>query len=130
MAMNCENCGAEVFDGQRFCRSCGRPVSQYLEENVPTQMMQPGTQGQRSQADTAPPSNPYTSPVYTPPGYYQPIVPPVPMNQPYTPPRSRSGWVWIVALVGVVVFGFVVMGVFFLSRANRRPRGIPPPLPQ
>ena len=127
--MNCSNCSAEVFAGQRFCRSCGRPTEQHSEENVPTQMMPPA--GQRSPADTAPPASPYTSPVYTPPGYYQPVAPMSPVPA-YVPPRTRSGWGWIVAMVGIVVLSFIIMGVVFFSRAVRPSRetlGPPPPPP-
>jgi DUF4097 and DUF4098 domain-containing protein YvlB len=124
--MNCANCGAEVFAGQRFCRSCGRPTEQHPEENVPTQMMPPG--GQRSPADTAPPASPYTSPVYTPPGYYQPVAPMSPVPA-YVPPRTRSGWGWIVAMVGIVVLSFIVMGVVFFARIRPARTLTPPPPP-
>ena len=129
MPMNCDNCGAEIFSGQRFCRSCGRPTNHLTEENVPTQMMPPSLTAERLHTDTAPPSNPQTSPVYTPPGYYQPTVPPIQSVPQYVPPRTRTGWGWIIALVGAVVFSFIVMGVFFLARVVRRPRPPLPPLP-
>jgi Toastrack DUF4097 len=121
--MHCDNCGAEIFEGQRFCRSCGRPTERHSEENVPTQMMPPGG---RRPVDTAPPANPYTNPVYTPPGYYQPAVPVSPVPT-YTPPRTRSGWGWIVAMIGVVVLSFIVMGALFFARSRGRQRIGPPP---
>jgi hypothetical protein len=130
-SIHCENCGAEIFGGQRFCRSCGRPTSQFSEENAPTQAMPPsaavGTQ--RSPVDTGQPARPFTSPVYTPPGYYQP--PPAHLPVPtYTPPQARSGWGWIVGIIGVVILSLLTMGIFVISRIARRPnRRVPPPPP-
>jgi DUF4097 and DUF4098 domain-containing protein YvlB len=53
---------------------------------------------------------------------------------PYTPPRSRSPWGWIVALIAVFLIGAVGLGAFIINRASRRPvdRGVrvsPPPPP-
>src|SRR5215471_5891088 len=114
MAHNCRNCGAEIFTGQRFCRSCGRPTGEFLQEDPPTQMMQPGPPsdppgaapyGQAGygqgggQADTAP-QRPVTNPVYPPqPGYppppqqnyYQPgYIPQTPVHQ-YQYPQPQKG---------------------------------------
>ena len=129
ISIHCENCGAEIFGGQRFCRSCGRPTSQYSEENAPTQMMPPAAGTQRSPVDTAPPARPFTSPVYTPPGYYQPpplARAPVPT---YIPPQARSGWGWIVGIIGVVILSLLTMGVFVFQRVRPRPPRVPPPPP-
>jgi DUF4097 and DUF4098 domain-containing protein YvlB len=128
MSIHCENCGAEIFAGQRFCRSCGRPTNQYTEENAPTQMMPPSATAQRAPVDTAPPARPFTSPVYTPPGYYQPPQARLPVPT-YTPPQARSGWVWIVGIIGVVMLSLLTMGVFVFSRVSRRPPRFPPPPP-
>jgi DUF4097 and DUF4098 domain-containing protein YvlB len=122
MATQCENCGKELFAGQRFCRYCGKPSGQFQEENIPTQMMTPETdpRASRRQADTAPHSRPRTEPVYAPPpsSYYQPPVgqPPMPQAPPYTPPRSRSTWGWIVALVAIGLFGAMFLGFLLVGR--------------
>jgi hypothetical protein len=136
--VHCDNCGTELFTGQRFCRSCGRATDDFSEESTPTQRMPPEHQvrGARDTA-TATPSRADTSPVYTPPdqNYYQPYTPiqhvhPMP---PYTPPRSRSPWGWIVALIALFLIGAVGLGAFVISRASRTPagssRGIPSPPP-
>ena len=126
MSIYCENCGAEIFGGQRFCRSCGRPTSQYSEEDAPTQAMPPSAAAvaQRSPVDTAPPARPFTNPVYTPPGYYQPPAARLPVPA-YTPPPSRSGWGWIVGIIGVVMLSLITMGIFVFMRVRTRQPRIP-----
>jgi putative adhesin len=66
----------------------------------------PDVWGARGAANTAPTPRPETNPVYAPPNYYQPTVPPLPM-QPvpqYAPPRSRS-WIPILVLILALLFG-------------------------
>lgn len=62
--------------------------------------------GARGAANTAPTPKQGTNPVYAPPSYYQPTVPPLPMQPmpPYTPPRSRS-WVPILVLILALLLG-------------------------
>ena len=137
--MHCDNCGTELFAGQRFCRACGRATDDFTEESTPTQRMPPEQQvrGVRDTTTTAP-SRADTSPVYTPPdqNYYQPYAPIQPGRpmQSYTPPpRSRSPVGWIVALIAVFLIGAVGLGAFIINRASRprTERGIriPPPPP-
>ncbi|HET9531065.1 MAG TPA: DUF4097 family beta strand repeat-containing protein, partial [Blastocatellia bacterium] len=135
MATQCENCGKELFAGQRFCRYCGKPSGQFQEEHIPTQMMNPETdpRASRRQADTAPHQGSRTAPVYTPPqqGYYQPSVggPPMPQTPAYSPPKPRSAWGWIVALVAIGLFGAMFLGFLLIGRSisNRaRTRDNPP----
>jgi hypothetical protein len=76
--------------------------------------------GARGQSHTAPTPRQETSPVYAPPPvYYQPQIPPHPIP-PYTPPQKRSPWGWIIALVGIGLFGLVMLAVLIGSRAFRR----------
>jgi hypothetical protein len=112
-----------MFAGQRFCRGCGASTDQLDEEQIPTQIMPspPAEWGVRS-ADTAPTPGQDTSPVYAPPQYYQPSVPPMtaqPMP-PYQPPRSRSPWGWIIAFVGMGLFVALILAVIFVSRAAKQ----------
>jgi DUF4097 and DUF4098 domain-containing protein YvlB len=125
MAEHCKNCGLELFTAQRFCRSCGAPTEQLSEEQVPTRMMppQPEGWGARSAAGTAPTSRPETSPVYDPPGGYQPSVPPMYPSvppPPYAPPRKRSPVGWILAFIGMGLFVLVVVAVMMMARFGRR----------
>src|SRR5688572_27493642 len=118
MAVHCDNCGAAVLPGHRFCRSCGRATDDYAEDGTPTQMMPPEHQvrGPRDTATTTP-SRAETSPVYAPPepNYYQQPYAPIqhPQQMPYyTPPRSRSPWGWIVAVIAVFLIGAFAIGIF------------------
>ena len=136
--MHCDNCGTELFAGQRFCRSCGRATDDFSEESTPTQRMPPEHQvrGARDTATTTPPRAD-TSPVYAPPeqNYYQPYAPIQPAHPmpSYVPPRSRSPWGWIIALIAVLLIGAVGLGAFIINRASRPPAGrgmkMPPPPP-
>jgi Putative adhesin len=145
--VHCDNCGAAVLPGHRFCRACGRATDDYAEEGTPTQMMppEPPARGSRDTA-TATPSRANTNPVYTPPqqtqqpNYYQqqpyaPIQSPQPLPH-YTPPRSRSPWGWIVAVIAICLIGAFALGIFFVANGpsgdrdgDRSGRAAPPPLP-
>ena len=86
--MHCDNCGAAVLPGHRFCRACGRATDDYAEEGTPTQMMppEPPVRGSRDTA-TATPSRANTNPVYTPP---QQTQQPNYHQQSYAPYSLRS----------------------------------------
>jgi putative adhesin len=122
MPVNCENCGTELFVGQRFCRACGRPTEQFTEEHAPTLRMPEAADARRGRpVDTAPPASPQTSPVYPPLGYYQTPPAPQPAVPGYSQPgRSHGPLGWIIALL---IAGFIavviLMGVVFGIRAGR-----------
>lgn len=122
MADTCKNCGSELFHGQRFCRACGTSIDPLSREEAPTQRMPPPPDmwGARGAANTAPTPRPETSPVYAPPNYYQPTVPPLPMQPvpPYTPPRSRS-WIPILVLIILLLFGGGILAVRSIIRNVR-----------
>lgn len=122
MADTCINCGSELFYGQKFCRSCGNSTDSSLPEEAPTRRMPPAPDlwGTRGAANTAPTPKQGTNPVYAPPSYYQPTVPPAPMQPmpPYMPPRSRS-WVPILVLIILLVFGGGFLGVRSIVRNIR-----------
>ena len=96
------------------------------EEDAPTQRMPPPPDmwGAR-QANTARASGQETSPVYAPPNYFQQPPPPI---QPYTPPRSRPVWPWIVGAIGSILLVAMILGVILSNSGNGgggRPRGRP-----
>ncbi|HWP44733.1 MAG TPA: DUF4097 family beta strand repeat-containing protein [Blastocatellia bacterium] len=135
MATQCENCGKELFAGQRFCRYCGRPSGQFQEESIPTQMMphEADPRSSRRRADTSHNPGARTEPVYTPPpqpGYYEPSIGQPPAPPPYMPPRKRSAWGWIVALVSLGLLAAMFLGIYIITRAVRNRvdvRSDPPP---
>ena len=143
--MHCDNCGAEILSGHRFCRSCGRPTDEFAEEGTPTQMMppEPPTRGPRDTATTSP-GRGETNRVYAPPepNYYQQPYAPIqpPQQMPYymqqpPPPRSRSPWGWIIAVLALFLIGAVGIAALVFSNANDRGRPVaqepdkPPPPP-
>src|SRR5947207_8325264 len=119
MAEQCRNCGAELFEGQRFCRACGAPSDPLSQEQAPTQMMppQPGGWNARGAANTAPSNSQNTSPVYAPQSY-QPSVPPMyPQTiPPYVPPKKRTPVGWMLAFIGMGMFVAVVVAVMLIAR--------------
>src|SRR5919202_5298502 len=70
----CSNCGAELFEGQQFCRRCGAPTRKLSAEQMPTQIFpsdrqtaQPPPQQQTAQrpfAATTPLSGADTGGIY------------------------------------------------------------------
>ncbi|HYP01470.1 MAG TPA: DUF4097 family beta strand repeat-containing protein [Pyrinomonadaceae bacterium] len=151
MADKCNNCGAELFEGQQFCRACGAPTRQFSGEDLPTQML-PGQQ-QPPQAtvpdplSTAPLSGgrDTSDPVYaTNFPRYQP--PPVPQQRPTSPggiqpppPSRRRSRVWVYVVLALLVFfggASLLGGLFFAKRTpqrfvkvNARPHVGVPPMP-
>jgi hypothetical protein len=121
MAHICKNCGAELFDNQRFCRSCGRPTGDIGDS--PTQVMppsfadgQPGGGSQdRPQANTTPQPAPATGPVYAHQQSYYAQPPPM---QVYPGPSGRR-WGWIATILGIGGFAALFLVVFLFARAAR-----------
>lgn len=119
MAQPCRNCGAELFEGQRFCRACGATTDELSQEQIPTQRMPPPPEDWSARrASTAPTPSQETSPVYAPPQYYQPQAPPT-VIPPYQPPRSRSMVGWVIAFIGMGLFVALILAVVFVSRAAK-----------
>ncbi|HST51236.1 MAG TPA: DUF4097 family beta strand repeat-containing protein [Pyrinomonadaceae bacterium] len=42
MTERCNNCGAELYAGQQFCRQCGTPVARAQQQDAPTQLFPKG----------------------------------------------------------------------------------------
>lgn len=122
MSDRCKNCGAELFTAQKFCRACGAATLWGEDESAPTKMMPPTDEwSPRGSVDTAPAQQPETTPVYAPPSYYTPSIPPPAPTvqhlppQYYTPPptepeRKRSPWIIAVVLVAILAFGGAIVG--------------------
>ena len=154
MADRCNNCGAELFEGQQFCRACGTPTRQFSGEELPTQMLpgqQPQQQSPPNPLSTAPLSGgrDTSDPVYTAtnfPRYQTPVAPqqqrptsPVGVQPPL--PRRRKSRVWLYVVLGLIVFfggASLLAALFFASQprqASRKvvrtvnPPFVPPPVP-
>ncbi|MDT7688054.1 MAG: hypothetical protein QOE46_813 [Acidobacteriota bacterium] len=133
----CSNCGAELFEGQQFCRRCGAPVRAASRGGeAPTQLFPQAAQSAQGAAAVG------TSPVrgetgsvgvqqptaYYPPANFQQTSPLV--GQPFgsqplaiePPVRRRRRGVWIAALLAFFVFGAALAsaGAFLWWRATHR----------
>jgi hypothetical protein len=155
----CQNCGAELYGGQQFCRRCGTPVSAGAPGGeAPTQLFPEGAQpapapeadarrvgvetgpfgGQQPTAYYPPASHQRTSPLVGQPFDSRPLA-----VEPPAPPRRRRG-AWLFALLAVFVLGAgLASGAAYLWwRATRQPivvkkinttaAGVPevPPVPE
>jgi hypothetical protein len=127
MNERCSNCGAELFQGQQFCRQCGAPTRTFASGEMPTQILNSGQTSAPPQqtapqqgAGTVPLAGRDTGGVYhsTFAAQYQP-----PAGSPAVLPtataqlgqRKRSSWgKWLVAIaLIIVVFG---AGSFLVSQ--------------
>jgi hypothetical protein len=119
MANQCNNCGAELFAGQQFCRTCGKPTVSLSAGEMPTQTLRPGPQtGGGAPARTVPLSGAHTGEVYPGQGapYPSVYVPGGPSAPTGAPPRKRSAKLWValalfVCLIGVVCLAAIVWAI-------------------
>jgi hypothetical protein len=126
MNERCDNCGAELFAGQQFCRQCGAPTRQLSAGEVPTQILPGGQDQQQQSAPTAGQAHAATTPLGsrdTDEVYRSrvaqflnpPPAPIAPMSTMALEGDRRSGWRgWLIALV--CVLGFLVVGSIFAAR--------------
>jgi Putative adhesin len=141
MPERCSNCGAELFEGQQFCRACGAAVRP-SGEDAPTQLLAQGPPTSEPAAATARLGARGTDPSigprpagYQPPASFQQTAPLA--GQPAA--KGRAGWLF--ALVAVaLVSALGTLGLVFAFRSNRPTtvivrkdghgeRGFVPPLP-
>jgi Putative adhesin len=131
MTMRCPSCGAELFEGQQFCRLCGATVAGQGGEAT-TQLLGGAQPRGGEAADTSPVrvgtepvGGARQSPAYQQPTAYQPPLASFQQTSPLAPPpprKSRRG-LWLVALLAVFMLGAGVAGVgaFVWWRAHRQP---------
>jgi Putative adhesin len=127
MTQRCNNCGAELFAGQQFCRQCGARTGLLSHDDVATQILpgqQPGPAAPPPTA-TAPiggarrTTEPNFGPLPTGPAYQPPQqVTPLGAHAPATIPAARRGnklmWTLLVVLL-VFVGGAVVAGALLIA---------------
>lgn len=117
MSAYCKNCGTELVAGQRFCRTCGAPISESQREELPTKIF-PGERqaggGAAASATTSQP-RPSTDP-FTP--FQQPTAAQPPVPQQTTPlylppdqatPRSRTTMYLVLGLISMVLLAGLLL---------------------
>jgi hypothetical protein len=133
MNQRCQTCGAELFEGQQFCRQCGAAVVASSGEAT-TQLLGDGwTQPQAPESantspvrsGTEPVGARQSSPAYQQPTSYQPPLVSFQQTSPLAnlPVRKSRGGLWLVALLAVFMLGAGVAGIggFVWWRAHRQP---------
>jgi hypothetical protein len=130
MNERCNNCGAELFAGQQFCRQCGASTRQFSTAEIPTQIL-PGNQPTSQQQPTAAQAFAGTTPLAsrdTDPVYQSRIAQQYQQsaaamqNETAQLPRKRSRRGWLIALLCALVFlcGAAFLGVQFVADQLRR----------
>lgn len=140
----CKNCGTELIAGQRFCRTCGAPISESQREELPTKIF-PGERqagGGAAASATASQPRPSTDP-FTP--FQQPTASQPPVPQQTTPlylppdqasPRSRTTMFLVIGLIGMALLSALLLLWNFRQPGQHTPTpphpphaetGIPPP---
>ncbi|NLW53924.1 MAG: zinc ribbon domain-containing protein [Clostridiaceae bacterium] len=98
--MRCENCGAELASGSRFCTSCGKEAAPYTAQEVITADQPRADYSQ--QYNYVPPQQQY---------YPQPAM---------DPPLSVGQYIGMLLLLMIPVVGFVLLLVWaFGGSVNR-----------
>ena len=131
MTKRCPSCGAELYEGQQFCRQCGATVAgqggeattQLLGVNQPRPVEAADTSPVR--VGTEPVGGAHQSPAFQQPTAYQPPLASFQQTSPLAaaqPPRKSRRGLWLVALLAVFLFGAGVAGVgaFVWWRAHRQ----------
>ncbi|MEK6301950.1 MAG: zinc ribbon domain-containing protein [Acidobacteriota bacterium] len=113
--VSCTNCGAQVDDTSRFCRSCGKPFD---PSELTTRQLEPDIQ---YQSPTQIVNQSPTTPAYLSPA----PLPAVPSTNDLTPrSQNRTAIVVLAATVGLLLFLLVAM--LFVTLRNE---STPPPPP-
>ena len=108
--MFCNNCGAQLDEGTKFCAVCGAPVVDAAAEE-PVQYAQPVQQPE--QIPYAQPA----APVYEQPAYAPVAQPAAPADNPYYTPTLIFG---IIAIATAVSFYLSFLGIIFGAIAKNK----------
>lgn len=135
MPVSCQNCGAEVAEGQRFCRQCGREVRLAGQDGeLPTRIF-PAETPSATPFNTSRLSESRTDPVFQPrqtaphpyasqPYTAQPLTAPT-TAQPLTPPRSGHSrtWLYVMISLGILAVMLIALLIFAVqSSPSPQPR--------
>ncbi len=123
MNERCKNCGAELFAGQQFCRSCGARTSLLSHDDVATQILssnQPNAPtatmpfaGERGTDPNFGPRPPAPA-AYRPPQQVMPLAPAAPSTR----RRAPLGWMLLAFFVFAVGATFIAAGYFFTHQGR------------
>jgi hypothetical protein len=122
MAVTCARCGAVNPDGNRFCQSCGTPLTATVPAPPPAQAAVPA---QAAYASPPPAPAAYQSPYYVPTGAAQ-------------APVHRTPWVLIISAIVVLLVVMAGCGTAIALLGNRAANtnggglaaGVPSPSPE
>src|SRR4051812_29759003 len=141
MSESCQNCGADLYEGQQFCRRCGTPVGAAAGGEAPTQLFDGGAQarvavpaagtsrlgegaqtaGVAAQRPTEyhPSAGQQTSALVGEPFGSRPLA----VGGVPTPARKSRGGLWLVALLAGFVLGAgpAPAAALFWGRATHTP---------
>ncbi len=129
MNERCKNCGAELFAGQQFCRSCGARTSLLSHDDVATQILS----GQQTNAPTATTplagergTDPNFGPRPTAPAAYRPPqqVMPLAPAAPAARRRASLGWTLLALFVFAMGATLIAAGYFFTHQVRPLARRI------
>lgn len=119
MAGQCQNCGAELFAGQQFCRRCGTPTGLRHAGEQPTQLFDSGRPtGDQSAHATAAVRGAGTggfTPTPPPARQYAPPFSPAPSSPPARPRRRARRWILAFLIIGAVGLASLAAALFGLS---------------
>jgi len=130
--MRCQSCGAELYEGQQFCRQCGATVvgqsgeatTQLLGVNRPRPSEGPDTSPVRVGTEPVGGAR-QQSPAYQQPTSYHPPLASFQQTSPLAaqPPRKGGRGLWLFALLAVFLLGAGVAGVgaFVWWKSHRQP---------
>lgn len=127
--INCPECGTEIQDTAKFCRACGRSLSQ--SEATTRFFDEPVQTGAPTQDINSVP----TAPSYSPPSFpahYQPHFPAAPSTQGFEKKGGNKTTIIVLAgMVIVLLLALAGIGAWFIFDDRGRPVvvQIPPPPP-
>ena len=104
MAVHCKQCGAELFEGQRFCRVCGAPTGVLTGADLPTQLLPHQQQGGAPTATVPLAAGRNTDPVYAAGTAYRPA------HTAAVPARRKRRWGRVLFFVALFVVALSVGG--------------------
>ncbi len=138
MHERCKNCGAELFAGQQFCRSCGARTTLLAHDDVATQILsghQPNAPVATMPLAGARATDPNFGPLPTAPvTAYRPPQQVTPLAAATPAARSRSSFPLILISLFVVLVGATLVGAaLFYQKLNSaatttRTITVPPPV--